>query len=66
MYGLYLYALVRRILRKSSALSSVFRSFVRRTNRTDYLNSVRDFFKCVRSDQVRIVRTCRGEAPPSC
>ena len=25
-----------------------------------------DFFRCVRSNQVRIVRTCRGEAPPSC
>ena len=24
------------------------------------------FFRCVRSNQVRIVRTCRGEAPPSC
>ncbi|RHP61874.1 hypothetical protein DXA66_11060 [Faecalibacterium sp. OF03-6AC] len=38
-----MYAPVRRALKKSSVLSSVFYLLVHRTNRTGYLNSVRFF-----------------------
>ncbi len=43
LYGLYLYAPVRQIEANSNVLSFVFQISVRRTDRTGYLKSVRNF-----------------------